>query len=191
MMELEARTEQVAARRMTAAEFLEWSLVQEGGYELVDGRPVAMTGATQRHDIVLGNLFGALLNRLRGGPCRPTDDIAVVAPNGNVRWPGIAVRCGPLDEQSTTTEPTLVVEVLSPSTRGFDLVRKLNEYQAMDGLDCIVMVDPDQPRVMCWLRGGGRGWRDAVTEGVSAVVPLPRLRVRHRPQCVAQASTEP
>lgn len=178
MMQAEAGMGQIAAQRMTSAEFLEWSLAQEESYELVDGRPVAITGATQRHDVVLGNLFAALLTRLRGGPCRPfTDDIAVVLPNGNVRRPDISVRCGPLDERSTTTEPTLVVEVLSPSTRSFDLVRKLNEYQALEGLDCIIMVDPDLPRVICWLRDEGGGWRDTIKEGLSAVVAVPRLRV--------------
>lgn len=170
---------QTATQAMTATEFLEWSLDQEDRYELVDGRPVAMTGARQRHDVVLGNLFGALLNRLRGGPCRPfTDDIAVVVPNGNVRRPDISVLCGPLDEQATTTEPYLVVEVLSPSTRGFDLVRKLNEYQALEGLGAILMVDPDLPRAILWSRDANRIWRSEVAEGLEAGLHLPVMNVQ-------------
>lgn len=51
-----------AAIRMSANEFLEWSLHQSTRYELVDGIPVAMAGAKRRHDQIVANLHGILFN---------------------------------------------------------------------------------------------------------------------------------
>jgi Uma2 family endonuclease len=165
-------------RRMTADEFLEWDLTQpDARHELVDGVPVAMTGASQRHDLVVVNTLAELRTKLRGGPCRPlTPDVAVKIPNGQVRRPDVTVHCAGFDERALfAAEPRLVVEVLSPSTRAFDRVRKLEEYKSVPTLAHILLIDPDAPEVMLWSRDAGGTWGLAIIEGRDAVVELGAL----------------
>lgn len=166
-----------AARPMTADEFLEWGQYQELRYELVDGAPVAMTGARRQHDRVVMNALGLLFNSLRGKPCQPfTADVAVRIPTGNIRRPDVGVDCGRFDRDATTAdEPFLVIEVLSPSTRAFDLFHKLDEYKSIPSLCHIVMIDPDQPEAIHWSRAPGLDWISATVAGLDGVISIPGL----------------
>lgn len=126
-----------ALKRMTADEFLVWCLDQEGKWELVNGEPVLMMAdATQAHDQVVTNLIIALGTRLRGGACRPTtDDVAARMTQGNIRRPDVTVDCGPRDPKSlSSSAPTVFFEVLSPSTRAFDFLKKPEEYKRVPTL---------------------------------------------------------
>jgi Uma2 family endonuclease len=131
--------------RMTLDAFLAWEPEDEGRYELVDGQPVAMTGARRRHDGVVVNSLIAIGSRLRGKPCRPhTDDVGVLAPNGNLRRPDVLVDCGRFDPDSMLADrPTLVIEVLSRSTREIDTVRKMMEYKSIPSMRYILYLDPE------------------------------------------------
>jgi Uma2 family endonuclease len=168
---------QRAATRMSAEEFLEWGLHQELRYELVDGVPVAMAGAKQRHDRIVMNIQAGLYTQLRGKECRNfSADIAVRIPAGNVRRPDAGVDCGAFDDNATTAgAPFLVLEVLSPSTREFDMLRKLEEYKTIPGLAHIVLIDPDTPQAFHWSRTPGENWRHALLEGLEAVIHLPEI----------------
>ena len=92
-----------AATRMSAEEFLAWGLHQELRYELVDGVPVAMAGARQRHDRIVMNAQGLMYAQLRGTACRNfSADIAVRVPAGNIRRPDAGIDCGAFDGNATT-----------------------------------------------------------------------------------------
>lgn len=73
------------------------------------------------------------------------------------------------------TRPKLAVEVLSPSTRDFDTLRKVPEYQAVDTIDVVLVVDPNAPDVTVWSRGPDQGWRSDRIEEMGASVELPSL----------------
>jgi Uma2 family endonuclease len=166
-----------AVTRMSAEEFLEWGLHQELRYELIDGLPVAMAGAKQRHDLIVLNAHAGLHAQLRGGKCRGfTADIAVRIPAGNIRRPDAGIDRAAIDEDATTAgAPFLVMEVLSPSTREFDMFRKLEEYKTVPSLSHIVLVDPDAPRAFHWSHPAGGQWGYALLEGLEAVVRLPEI----------------
>jgi Uma2 family endonuclease len=169
-----------AARKlMTPDEFLTWCLDQEGKWELVGGEPILMmAGATRTHDRIVVNLIVALDRRLRGGPCRPnTDDVAARIPNGNIRRPDVTVDCGAGDERAMTSETPLVFfEVLSPSTRAYDLTRKPLDYQKVTSLRHLVLVDPEAPRAFHLYRGSeGEDWRDEEVVGLDAALSLGSL----------------
>ena len=139
-----------AARRMTVAEFLIWQLSQRDRYELVDGRPVAMTGTKLRHDRVTSNALSEIQRQLRaaGNPCDAfTDDIGILTKPGQLRRPDVSVLCPPFDEESMTSDrPRLVVEVLSDSTERVDRLIKLDEYKSLESLDYIILADPARDR---------------------------------------------
>lgn len=111
---------EAARRKMTADEFYAWVRTQtEGRYELVDGEPVMMAGAINRHDRVMRNAMRHLGNHLDGHPCQPfSNEIYIVIPAGNRRQADGGVDCGTPDELSMDADrPTMVLQVLSPTTR--------------------------------------------------------------------------
>lgn len=166
-----------ATRRMSADAFLDWCLARQERYELIDGEPRAMTGATRRHDQIVVNALGTMFGLLRGHRCRPfTADNAVRIPAGNVRRPDAGIDCGTFNDADTWVDsPYLVIEVLSPSTRAFDMLDKLEEYKSVPGLSHILMIDPDIPEARHWSHGSDGGWSFRHLEGLAALVRLPEL----------------
>ena len=168
-------------RRMTPEQFYAWQEAMDERYELVDGYPVKMmTGASRRHDQIVVNILTLFGNQLRGTDCRPFTADTVVTTRGDTRRrPDMGVECGPLrDADYSSNQPKLVVEVLSPSTREFDLFNKIAEYKSMDSLDYILFIEPHQPQIFLWSRDGDRVWSDSLTEGLDSIVEIPGLGVR-------------
>jgi Uma2 family endonuclease len=128
--------------------FLDWEAAQERRFEFADGQPVAMAGGTDQHDAVRGNIHAALHRQLSGKPCRVRLDVKVVCPNGSVRYPDVAVDCGPRDPNATQLgAPSVVIEVLSPSTRSTDYLRKPRDYGSVESVEVYLIVDPDTVRI--------------------------------------------
>ena len=167
-------------KRMTKPEFIEWQQRQDKLYELVDGMPFLpmkmMTGASSNHDRTVVNAIIALGHRLRGKQCRPTtDDIAVNIPSGGYRRPDVTVECGkPGPRDTTAAEPRVVIEVLSPSTMGFDRFRKLEEYKTVPAIRVVLIVDTEKPQVVVHRRVGDR-WTFEAIEGLTATIRLPEI----------------
>ena len=168
-----------AVQRMSADEFLDWCLYQEERYELVDGIPQARTGAKRVHDQVLVNAHGILYNQMRGHRCRAfSPDTAVRIPAGGIRRPDAGIDCGAFNPTDTWADaPFLVIEILSPSTRTFDLFDKLDEYKSVSSLKHIVLIDPEMPEVRHWFRDADGDWSHRVLTGLDAAIQLPELPV--------------
>jgi Uma2 family endonuclease len=167
-------------RLMTPEEFFAWQENQEERYELVDGIPVplrGMTGASNSHDAVVANMIGILWQQLRGGPCRvATADTAVRTSIRGIRRPDVTIECAPIDRNSYEAHaPRLVIEVLSPSTRQIDRIRKLEEYKRLPTLAMIMFVEPNLPQVLLLRREDAGVWRDETFAGLDAVIALPEV----------------
>jgi Uma2 family endonuclease len=164
-------------RAWTVDEFFAWAERQPDRYELVNGRPLRMmAGAKNVHDDIVVNILVALGPQLRGSGRRPfTGEGAIETYPGQIRRPDVGVDCGRRNPNGYKAQaPRLVAEVLSPSTRDFDSIRKLDEYKTVAGLDYILIVEPNEPLVSLWSRGE-EGWREARVEGLDAMVDLPAL----------------
>jgi len=123
--------------------FVAWESRRKGRYELIGGEIRATAGGNRAHDLVAGNTLTALRVTLRGRECDVHgSNLKVTSPAGMVTYPGVFVRCGPLaDEAIECDDPVVVAEVLSPSTRSEDLVRKRWAYQAIPSLAHLVYID--------------------------------------------------
>ena len=156
-----------AAEQMTSEAFLAWAEGREGRWEFVQGVPVAMAGAQERHDQVVVNALTSLRPQVRGTGCRVfTSDTAVVVPNGSVRRPDLGVDCGKRrPEALSASAPKLLIEVLSPSTRQIDQLIELDEYRAIDTMTNILIVDPAILQTALWSRVEG-SWTSQVFEQI-------------------------
>ena len=166
-------------KSMTVEEFFAWQIDQEERYELVDGVPIplrGMTGASNRHDVLVVNVIGLLWTQLRGSRCRvATADTAVRTSIRGVRRPDVTVDCAPPEPGSHEAQaPTLAVEVLSPSNRPSDRQRKVEEYKRLPTLLYILFLEPAAMRAVL-LERTEEGWRDEAFEGPDAVVELQRI----------------
>jgi Uma2 family endonuclease len=169
-----------ARQGLSVDEFYELVAGQERKYELVDGEAVMMAGANRRQDRIATNGIRSIGNQLQGRDCQPfTSDTFVRIPAGNRRLPDLGVDCGPFDDEALeASEPRLVVEILSPTTRTFDRNDKLEEYKTVPTLDYILLVDPDQPQVRLYWRDAGGNWTSGRVAGLEASVEMPALGLR-------------
>ncbi len=167
---------EIARRPMAASEFYGWLATQaEGKYELVDGEPVMLAGASRRNDRIAVNAIRLLGNHLDGHRCQPfTSDTCIAIPAGNRRQADMGIECGtPEDSSFDADAPAMVMEILSPTTRLFDRYEKLGEYKTVTTLEYIVLVDPDYPQVRVYRRRADRSWASDRLLGLDAVIELP------------------
>jgi hypothetical protein len=98
-----------------------------------------------------------------------------------VTYRDVFVRRGPLADAATERDdPVVVVEVLPPSTRGEDLVRKRHGYQAIPALRHLLHVYPDRPEVGLASREPDGSWRSVFHQGMDAALALPALEAEVR-----------
>lgn len=167
---------QPAPSEMSEDAFLEFIQTRDDKWELIDGEAVIMAGSNQRHQAIVANTLAALHNQLRGKGCRPTAaNSGVSTIFGTVRYPAIVVDCGRRDDQSMlATEPVLVIEVLSPSTRDFDSHRKVFEYKSKSGIRYILLIDTNDACALLHARDG-QSWRETLYERFGDVIDFPEL----------------
>ena len=159
----------------TLEEFFAWHGLQDERYELVNGFPARMmTAASNRHDVIVANLHLRVGMRLLGKLCRPfTGDSAVETFPGQIRRPDAGIDCGDFDPDGyLAAEPVVVFEVLSPSTRDFDRLRKVEEYKRVSTMRHIVVIEPKQPQVLVWSRSGEGPWEPEEIIGIAGVLRL-------------------
>jgi Uma2 family endonuclease len=170
-----------APRQWTVEEFFAWQERQPERYELVDGFPVRMmAGAKNVHDDIVVNVLAELRNQLRGGGCRPfTSDGSLETKPGQIRRPDVGVDCGRREPNATkATSPRVVVEVLSPTTRDFDTIGKLEEYKLVESLERIIAIEPNAPEVIIWVRGEDRSWRKDIRQGLDQMIDMQEIGAR-------------
>ena len=151
----------IAARTyLTPEEYLAFERKATTKHEYLAGEIVAMSGASFAHNFITGDIFGELRSQLRGGKCKAaTSDMRVkVNKTGSYFYPDVVVFCGePQAEDSqsdTLLNPTVIIEVLSPSTEARDRGEKFWHYQQLASLREYVLVSQDRVCVEHYLREG-------------------------------------
>jgi Uma2 family endonuclease len=149
---------------LSPEEYLELERAAEFRHEYYGGRMYAMAGGTHRHAVVIGNLARELGVALKARPCFvTTSDLRVcVSKEGLYTYPDVAVVCGQpllLDKhRDTLLNPTLIIEVLSPSTEAYDRGFKSAQYRTLESLQEYALVSQSEPRVEIYRRQPSGGW---------------------------------
>jgi Uma2 family endonuclease len=149
----------------TLAEYIELEKSSEEKFEYYDGNVWSMAGASAKHEEISVNTSTALKNALRGRGCR------VFGSNLRVKVPVyppyryldvIAVCETPIYENllglEVLTNPSLIVEVLSPSTKSFDLGDKFTYYKSIESFTEYLLVDQDRPHVVLYTKQAENAW---------------------------------
>jgi Uma2 family endonuclease len=148
---------------LTVEEYFQFEQDSEIRHEYVAGQIYAMAGASEAHNLIVGNIFALLRPHLRGGSCRVfVSDMKVKIKTQKADifyYPDLLVTCNQDDrEKYFKTSPNLIIEVLSDSTETTDKREKRINYQSLDSLEEYVLVAQDEIRVDIYRRGSSGNW---------------------------------
>jgi Uma2 family endonuclease len=169
-------------RRISRDEFLEGELMSEIRHEYVAGNVYAMSGGTLNHQRIAGNFFHILRSQLAGKTCFPTgSDFKLRVPLGGgdeaFYYPDGMIICVPVTGSALFTDsPSVILEVLSPTTRRIDEVQKLRDYITIPLLETYILAETDSPLLIVHRRDGV-GFRREMISGLDAVLELPEVEV--------------
>lgn len=145
--------------------------------EYLAGQIFAMAGASEDHNTIAANILWNLRNLFQGRDCRVyMSDMRVrVAPNGLYTYPDVAAVCGSRefadDHRDTLLNPTVIFEVLSPSTEAYDRGEKFAQYWRLESLTDYVLVAQDRVRVEHFARQGD-GWFVSAASSLDEILRL-------------------
>lgn len=165
-MKMELREPAVAYGKMklTIEEYLEFERDSEQKHEYYKGEIFAMAGASNRHNLLFSNIYGELAYRLKGKTCRPFgSDLRVHIPENTLfTYPDISIICRDIvsEEKSydTFTEPSVIIEILSPSTKSYDRGEKFKLYRDIKTLEEYILVDSESISVEAWRINANGHW---------------------------------
>ncbi len=162
-----------ALPQITPEQYLALDRAAETRSEYYDGVMYAMSGGSHPHAIIIGNISGELRAALKRGPCiaSPTELRVRVSKRAYV-YPDVVVVCGEpryLDgEIDTLLNPSLVIEVLSPSTERHDRGLKAARYRTIESLTEYAFVSQTEPRVEIYRRQASGDWLLSESVGIDA-----------------------
>ncbi len=173
-------------RRLTVEEYLAFERESETRHEFLDGEIFAMSGASREHNLIGTNIVGALHPQLKRHGCEQyANDMRVWIPAaGLYTYPDVVVVCEPPrfedDERETLLNPSLIIEVLSPSTEDYDRGRKFAYYRGVSSLRVYLLVAQDRAHVEVFTRQADDRWLLWETEDLDAEIELPEVRATLR-----------
>ena len=144
----------------TFAEFMAWEDQQPGRNEFFRGETFAMVGGSARHNRVIMNLGGRIAEHLDGTGCQAFTESMKVQISEGILYPDVVVTCGKAEagDEKIITDPKLVIEVLSPSTRGYDQRDKFVLYRSLTSLREYALIDPSDRRVEVFTLAEAGAW---------------------------------
>lgn len=166
-------------KKMTEEEYLALERTAEFKSEFLAGEMYAMTGASRPHTLIVTNAVRELGNQLKGRSCEVyVADMRVrVEHTGLYTYPDIVVVCGEprlADEHlDTLLNPTVIIEVLSPSTEAYDRGTKFAHYRELPSLREYVLVSQTHAHVERFVRqDGGPEWTLSAVRGQGGTLTL-------------------
>ena len=176
-------------RSYSLAEYLEFEEREPWKHEFHDGQILAMSGSSPEDALITANALRAIGNQLAGKPCRVySSDLKIaVGANPDVQYPDGSVICGPLEfhradpKHRLVTNPRVIIEVLSPTTEGYDRGEKFMLYRTLPSFEEYVLIAQNKPLIEVFLRQpDGRFLIDATYTGLEATATIRSLQIQLR-----------
>jgi Uma2 family endonuclease len=174
--------------RLTPEQYLEIEDAAEYKSEYFQGEMFAMSGATYEHNLIASNVNRHIGNQVAGRPCAvcPSDMRVHTPRTGLYTYPDAVVICGEPQflgpKRMNLLNPTVIVEVLSPSTEAYDRGRKFEHYQSIESLREYLLIASDRVSVTLHRRQTESEWLTITAISLEAAIELEsagcRLMVR-------------
>jgi Uma2 family endonuclease len=152
-------------RRYTLEEYLELDRTSEERLEFRDGEVFCMSGGSEWHYEIESNIHSFLKASLRTRGCRVfTGNVRIKVPSAPpYRYADVSALCGEAKFEEiggvdALVNPTLLVEVLSPSTEAYDRGEKFSHYKSIPTLRDYLLVAQHHPHVTHLFKDGDGKW---------------------------------
>lgn len=173
-------------KRYTPEEYYAREQVAALKSDYFDGEIFSMSGGTDERSAICGNIIIAVGSRLRGSDCviRESNLRLKVQATGLVSYPDAAVYCGePLfapddPTRQTRLNPTVIFEVLSKSTEGYDRGLKFDSYRQIPSLKAYVLVSQSSAHVEVNEPSADGTWVLRVVKGLEATLSVPGINLK-------------
>ena len=156
--------ENLAHKFITEVEYFQLEENSETKHEYFYGEIYAMAGAKKNHNILVSNLITVFNIHFKLKPCivYPPDMRVSVEQGKYYTYPDVTVVCGKsefLDKNETTlTNPNLIIEVLSEFTEKYDRSKKFQSYRTIPSLNTYVLVSTDYKQIEVYSKNQNHSW---------------------------------
>lgn len=151
--------------QMTLEEYLEFDYNAEGRYEYFDGGIFEMSGGSPEHSLLSSRTSRLLGNQLDPKSCFVySSDVKIKVPTmPPYRYADVSALCGtPIYEevgkQKLLVNPTLIIEVLSASTEGYDKVKKFKAYKSIESLREYLLISQNEQFIVLYTKHNQKFW---------------------------------
>jgi Uma2 family endonuclease len=164
--------------KLTFEQYLDLEREAEFRSEFIKGEVFAMAGGSRGHAHIIAATLASLYNQLEGSPCSVvSSDMRVYSKAEDVAsYPDVVVTCGPDQmhdkRRDTLLDATVLVEVLSPSTKRFDLGEKFAYYRSLPSFAEYLLLWQDSIRAEHQVRQPDGSWTLREFSGADAVIEL-------------------
>ncbi len=154
--------------------FEEKSMVK---HELINGNLYEMSGVSIFHNDICGNIFFLMRTFLKDTHWKiGLENFKVKTPEGNYFYPDIMI-CENKPAKYYAEKPVLIIEVLSETTRKFDLIDKFIQYQKFETLEYYLCVEPEQQVIIFNYKTESGEWMAETFTKDESVINLPKLNI--------------
>ena len=163
---------------LSAEEYLEAERKAEQKHELMNGKIITMTGASLQHNRIVRNLISNIDGFLKGKSCEvfPSDLRVNIPSTNSFTYPDVTIVCNKpelLDDQfDTLLNPSVIIEVLSPSTESYDRDNKFFTYQQITSLKEYILVNSSSVMVHTMVKKDDGLWKIETITDISASIVI-------------------
>ena len=162
--------------KMTPAEYLAFERASEERHEYLHGQVRRLPNSRPSHSIIEGNAATLLYGQLQFRPCYVflVNMRLLISQTGLYTYPDISIVCGDpqFSDEDNLLNPTVLIEVLSPSTESYDRGKKFQHYRTLESLQEYVLIGQDSPRIERYTRQPDNQWLLADAVGLDASIEL-------------------
>lgn len=170
-----------ANQKISIEEYLAFERGSQEKHEYYQGEVFSMSGAGLIHNVLFSNLFIAIGNLLRGKSCFPYgSDMRLHIPQNTLfTYPDISIYCGKTDQwdDDNGLNPTVLIEILSPSTRNYDRGGKFKLYRDIPTLKEYILVDTESILVEAFRVNPSGHWELEEYKSPDQLLPLTSLSI--------------
>jgi len=168
--------------RMSPSEFIAWERNEEEKHEYLQGEILGMSGASLNHNKIHTNLIGELYIKLKGKACSvyPAELRLYVKAKESYFYPDATIICGEPemadDQFDMIVNPSVIFEILSPSTSDYDMGRKFFFYMQIASLKEYIMVDSQKTSIRVWRKSTDQNWNFHELNEASDLLSIETIR---------------
>lgn len=167
--------------KLTEEEYLLFEKASLEKHEYFKEEVFAMAGAGARHNVIFSNFFISVGIQLKGKPCKPYgSDLRIHIPENSLfTYPDISIICGEIIsskvDADTAVQPTVIIEILSPSTRNYDQGIKFKLYREIPTLKEFITIDSESIGIEAYRINSQGNWELKDYRSIDETLTIPSV----------------